>query len=270
VISLKEILKFISQVPLLRVIGKLTYKRIFLRSGRGRFYGVFNTVEEAKSFMADSKPTSYADVDLTETNIESFMSMHLFDYPVMAHLMMGLSEIKHLIDFGGHIGVKYYVYQRYIPSLKEVNWKVIDVPFCVERGLREASRRNVKNLSFCTDLSEATNCDALLVSGSIQYVGKPLGDLLDSMKNLPQTIIFNKLPLHGGPDFYTIENFGKAKVIYHIFNKDNFEAQLRSRHYSKADEWVIESRDIFIPFFNNQLIKFSMEGQVWKRKNVLS
>ncbi len=181
------------------------------------------------------------------------MQIHLFDYPVILNLLMVRNQIKSLIDFGGHIGVKYYAYKRLLPNINELIWKVVDVPFCVERGRKEASQRGATNLSFSSDILEAGECDLLLISGALQYVTPSIGELLDSMVCFPRLIIINKLPVHFGPDYYTIENFGKAKIPYRIFNKNQFDSQLILRDYNKIDTWTIPSREISIPFYREEV-----------------
>jgi putative methyltransferase (TIGR04325 family) len=196
------------------------------------------------------------------------MKIHLFDYPVILYILM-LSQIKTIIDFGGHIGVKYYAYKRLLPNIHELVWKVVDVPFCVERGRNEASKMGETHLIFTSDISTAGECDLLLISGTLQYVTPSIGELLDSMEILPQFIIINKLPVHLGPDLYTVENFGKAKIPYRIFNRNRLDIELFDRNYSKIDTWTIPSRNIIIPFYEKELDKFAMEGQVWKKADII-
>jgi putative methyltransferase (TIGR04325 family) len=258
-----KIPRIILDIPILYRIGRFCYGKLFLIRARGRFHGVFDSLDEAKKCIGPERPCSYGDIDLSGVNIDSFMQIHLFDYPVILNLLMAGNQIKSLIDFGGHIGVKYYAYKRLVPNIHELKWKVVDVPFCVERGRREASQRGAANLSFSSKLLEAGGCDLLLISGALQYVTPSIGELLDSMVCLPRFIIINKLPVHFGPDYYTIENFGKAKIPYRIFNKNKFDSQLLLRAYSKVDTWTIPSREISIPFYEKKLDKFVMEGQVW-------
>jgi putative methyltransferase (TIGR04325 family) len=264
-----KIPKLILNTPILCQLGQFCYGKLFFYGARGRFYGIFNSLEEAKELISSGCPSSYADTDLTDVNIDSFSQIHLFDYPVMLRLLMAINQAKHLIDFGGHIGVKYYAYKRLLPDIQDLIWKVVDVPFCVERGRREALQRGATNLSFSSDISEAGDCDLLLISGTLQYVTPSIGDLLDSMACLPRFIIINKLPLHFGSDCYTIENFGNAKIPYRIFNKDKFDLQLLNRAYNKVDTWTIPSREISIPFHEKKLDKFVMEGQVWEKNRNL-
>lgn len=223
-----------------------------------------------KKCIGPNRPCSYEEIDLTEVNISSFMQIHLFDYPVILNLLMVRDRVKSLIDFGGHIGVKYYAYKRLIPNIDDLIWKVVDVPFCVERGRMEASRRGATNLSFSSSMLEAGESDVLLISGALQYVMTSIGDLLDSMASFPRLIIINKLPVHFGPDCFTIENFGKAKIPYRIFNKTGFDQNLLSKDFIKIDAWTIPSREISIPFYENRLDKFVMEGQVWENRKSLS
>ena len=265
-----KITQLIINIPLLHQLCRFCYRKLFFNKSRGRFYGVFNSLEEAKKCIGSERPSSYGDIDLTEVNMDIFMEIHLFDYPVILNLLMMRSHIKSLIDFGGHIGVKYYAYKRLLPNIDELNWKVVDVPFCVERGRKEALRRGAFNLSFSSNMSEAGDCDVLLISGSLQYVTESIGGILDSMVHFPRLIIINKLPVHLGPESYTIENFGKAKIPYRIFNKKEFDEDLLSKNFIRIDTWTIPSRSISIPLYEARLDNFAMEGQVWENSKYRS
>ncbi len=261
-----KIPKLINNISILHHIGRFCYGRLFFNRDRGRFCGLFHSFHEAKKCIGPEHPSGYEEADLTEVNLHSFMQTHLFDYPVMLHLLKLKNQIKSVIDFGGHIGVKYYAYKPNITDIHELHWKVVDVPFCVDRGRKEAAQRGVTNLSFSSDFSEAGECDLLLISGALQYVTPSIGELLDSMVRPPRFIIINKLPVHFGPDCYTIENFGKTKIPYRIFNKDEFNSQLHLRGYINEDAWTIPSREISIPFHEKKLDRFAMEGHFWKMK----
>ena len=261
-----KIPEFILKTSLLHQLGRFLYGKVFFIGNRGRFYGFFHSYDEARKHIGLESPSSYEDTDLTEVNLHSFMQTHLFDYPVMLNLLKLGNQIKSVIDFGGHIGVKYYAYESHVTDIHKLHWKVVDVPFCVNRGRKEAAQRGVTNLSFSSDISEAGECDLLLISGALQYVTLSIGELLDSMTRLPRFIIMNKLPVHFGPDCYTIENFGKTKIPYRLFNKNEFNSQLHLRGYINEDAWTIPSREISIPFHEKMLDQFTMEGHFWKMK----
>jgi putative methyltransferase (TIGR04325 family) len=259
-----KIPQLILNVPILYRICRFCYGWVFFNMSRGRFYGVFDSLEEAKKRIGHDHPSSYGDIDLTEINMDSFMEIHKFDYPVILNLLKVRNQFKSLIDFGGHIGVKYYAYKQLVPNMHELIWKVVDVPFCVERGRKEALRRGAANLLFSSNVLEAGECDILLISGALQYVTESIGEILDSMVRFPSLIIINKLPVHLGPEIYTIENFGKAKIPYRFFNKKGFNEKLLSKNFIKIDTWTIPSRNISIPFYETRLDKFAMEGEVWE------
>jgi putative methyltransferase (TIGR04325 family) len=261
-----KIPQLILNTPILYRICLFCYGKLFFNRARGRFYGIFNSLAEAKKCIGPGRPNSYGAVELTENDIDSYMQIHLFDYPVIMNLLMMKNQIKSLIDFGGHIGVKYYAYKRLIPNIDEIIWKVVDFQSCIERGRIEALRRGAKNLFFQSNILEAGESDVLLISGAIQYVTTSIGDLLDSMACFPRFIIINKLPVHFGPDYYTIENFGNTKIPYRIYNNIGFDAQLFSRNFIKLDTWTIPSRKISIPFYEKMLDRFAMEGQVWENR----
>jgi|WetSurMetagenome_2_1015567.scaffolds.fasta_scaffold32673_3 putative methyltransferase (TIGR04325 family) len=254
-----------SRVPGIIHFRRFYYKTRFFYGSGGyvRFWEAFDTAEAAKKSLGPDCPSSYEDADLTEINRESFMQTHLFDYPVMYWLQKLHGQYDSLIDFGGHIGVKFYAYQNFLPFLKKTDWMVVEVPFAVEWGRREAAERGAANLTF-SDCLNGKECDLLFISGAIQYASQPIGELLDSMGSFPRFILLNKAPLHLGPDLYTLENFGSAKIVYRIFNRHNFDEQMHSRGFRKIDTWTIPSRHFTIPCAEEQVKQMEMQGQVWE------
>ena len=259
-----ELLKVVRNLPFIYHSLRFCYKKAFDLGVGGRFYGVFKSHHQALDHLGPNIPRSYEDIDLSDIHVQSFQEMHLFDYPIIFWLMKLNGNFQSLIDLGGHIGVKYYAYSSQMPSLKKIKWNVIDVPHMLKRGRIIASERQAENLKFSEDISLVEHAEILFISGTLQYLDTTIGEILAKIDKLPAYVLLNKVPLHNGPNLWTIENFGRAKIPYGISNRDEFKEIMRNRNYRLTDSWSIKSRSISIPFYENKLDGFAMTGQVWE------
>ena len=62
-------------------------------------------------------------------------SIRVSDYPMVHWLSQLLAEGRHRIfDLGGHIGVTYYGFRRYLSYPNTLEWRVHDVPSVIDAG----------------------------------------------------------------------------------------------------------------------------------------
>lgn len=254
-------------LPLVFHLRKLKYKIEFDFGSTARFFGVFGSYRKAFDNVSGNTFRSYADTDLSDINRHSFQQMHLFDYPILYWLVKVFGEYKSVIDLGGHVGVKFYAYQEQFPELKDIKWQVIEVPSMIKKGQEIAEHRGVRNICFMEDINCAQPAEILFISGALQYLEVSLDQIFEMITVKPEYVFLNKLPLHDGQDLWTLENFGKAKIPYGIFNRSAFHSIMEHRGYTLRSKWTIDSRSISIPFHEKVLENFVMEGHVWQLQN---
>ena len=97
-----------------------------------------------------------------------------YDYPVLFWLKPLLADRLSIFDLGGHVGVHYYAYRRYLEYPKDLRWQVCEMPAVIAAG--EAIRRDedAPGLSFTTEFRDADGADVMLAAGVVQYLERSL------------------------------------------------------------------------------------------------
>jgi putative methyltransferase (TIGR04325 family) len=161
------------------------------------------------------------------------------DYPAMFWLERAFAAgARRVLDVGGHVGIAYYAYQRYVPFPPDVAWQVLDVPAVVAAG-REFAQENdpARRLRFIDSFAAADACDLLFASGSLQYLEPTLAELLATMAKPPARVIVNLLPLHASTSFFTVQGIPSATSPYRITREGEFLADMRALGYKVLDRW---------------------------------
>jgi putative methyltransferase (TIGR04325 family) len=213
------------------------YRR--LRPENLRFRGAFASHDEALRNVRPHKLRGYDNDDVSEVSKTLMQQVPLWDYPILYWLRRISGEVIHLVDAGGHIGVKYRAFGPYL-DLQRIHWIIYDVPAQVRAG-RQQARPSDRTLTFVDQIEDAPAADVLLASGLMPYLDRPLPELVRCMRRLPQYILLNKVVTRDGPTVVTLENFGIAEVPYHIRDAREVPQALDSLGYDIVDRWTIDS-----------------------------
>jgi putative methyltransferase (TIGR04325 family) len=163
-------------------------------------------------------------------------------------------------DFGGHIGVKYRAYRQVIEFPSEMRWQVVEVPAII----REAKRRMTpeeRSLQFFERMEDTEACDVLLCSGSLQYTGLSVEQLVSRMPKRPGTIILNKMPVSRKEAFFTVERYVKS-LAYRIYGPNDLDDGRSRMGYTLTARWTIPHRDIVV-LHSKRAELVEMVGEVW-------
>lgn len=177
-----------------------------------------------------------------------------FDYPIMFWLQKLLPDCRLLFDFGGHVGISYFGYRRYLQYPPGLTWLIYDVDAVVTLGERIAREERAVNLRFTTSLAELSKADVLLAAGSLQFIEDPLA-LLASAPRLPRHLLINKVPVRTLPAAATLHNMGSALCAYHLFNRRAFVQGILALGYELVDEWPNPDLGLRIPFFPEHSVR---------------
>jgi putative methyltransferase (TIGR04325 family) len=243
-----------------RLINQPLYKRRFSTDCYGCFWEVFETFEDAIAAAPKTKSVGYDNPDLAQEYVQMIATenwegssrlIHTYDYPILFWLNTLLNNEQvtpSIFDFGGNIGVHFYSYSKYIQFPDSLKWTVGDLPNIVEAGkdFLEQSQ-NQTPLSFTSDFSQIDGHKILLASGSLQYV-KNFADLLKTLRQKPEHLLINRLPLYDGDQFVTLQNGGKVFYPQYVFNKAAFVESLQSLSYELVDSWEDRQTACMIPF----------------------
>lgn len=237
----------------LSYVVDLEYNRRFER-WPGSYRGVFNSFAEARA----SAPTNKIGFDHAElTNLYDSRIGKAFpsDYPILFWLARLLPELRSVFDWGGHIGVSYYSYAKYLNFSDQLRWCIGDVPQIIRAGAELARARGATALSFTQDIADADGFDLLLANGSLQYVETPFAESLSALRQRPRHLLINKLPVYGGPAFVTLENTIHSYNPYRVGNRAAFVDSVVSQGYSLADEWQTPDVTCHIPLHRERSIE---------------
>ena len=235
--------------PVFRQVLQPFYERGFAGNNYGSFRGVYSSFKQAEHAAPRTKPLGFATEDYAKEFADRHSRIFSFDYPVLFWLAPFLRTGIKLFDYGGHCGTHFYAYERYVDYSPGLRWVVCDLPEIVTVGAHIAEERNKKQLTFTTRFEDADGSDVLLAAGSLQYVeSPPIAVALGCLKSRPQHILINKISLHEGPAFVTLQNGGIAYHPMHVFNRKEFVDTISAVGYELVDDWAVPSHSGRIPF----------------------
>lgn len=213
------------------------------------FRGVYNNFQEAIDSAPSTKGIGYDHPEPASFYLDRIEQIFASDYPVLFWLGSLLKPGCKVFDLGGHIGVGFYAYQKYLDYPEGLRWLVCDVEEVIITGKMLAERKRDPRIAFTTNYAEADGHDVLFASGSLQYIEKSLAALLEPLSMKPAHLIINLLPVHDGKPFVTLNNIGAVFCPYHVFNKAELIASMRALGYECVDIWKNEEKRCAIPFY---------------------
>jgi putative methyltransferase (TIGR04325 family) len=214
-----------------------------------KYRGVYLSFEEARAAMPRNMRLGYDHEEIAGI-YESYANVVLAsDYPAILCLQEALQRGSRVFDFGGNVGISFYAWQKYLNYPRDIQWVVCDLLSVIQRGERLAFQRQEKRVSFTTQFEDADGFDFLLMSGCLQYVEPRAHELLGRLKDLPQHIVVNRIPLHDSRECVTLQNIQWMASPYHVFHRERFISEMQNLGYSLVDAWVDAQLDCWIPFY---------------------
>lgn len=122
-----------------------------------------------------------------------------YSFPVLAALLWLAQQNNgrlHVVDFGGSLGSSYFQYRRFLNTIPELRWAVVEQPHYVECGQREFAD---KNLGFHPTIESALQTmrpDVLLASSVLQYLPDPHGTLRQMSQHNFAHILLDRTAFH--------------------------------------------------------------------------
>jgi len=145
-----------------------SYERYFASSdGYAANRGVYRSFAEASLSAPRAAKIGFDHDALVDEFSDRAGRIFPYDYPALFWLRPALLDAKRVFDIGGHIGVHYYAYERYLRYSPDLIWQICEVPAIVKAGAEQARRRGISNLIFTSSLDDVDGTDILLASGSI-------------------------------------------------------------------------------------------------------
>lgn len=213
------------------------------------FRGVFETFSAAEASAPTTRLLGSDNSAAEGMYMDRTRKTYPTDYPVMFWLQKLIAEgCSQFYDLGGHIGVSYYAYRRYLNYPATLKSTVHDVPAVIEQGRRVAAEKDRDGyLSFSDHFQDADGIDLLMAQGSLQYLPDTLPDQLKKLAVPPRHIILNLALLHDRLSYFTLQSAGAAFYPYRITAIFEFVKSFEALGY-KMEHWNNPDKSCPIPF----------------------
>ncbi len=218
---------------------KMRFDERFAKDRNANYYhGIYPSFEAAAAGAPPTKHIGYDNPEST-TLYDDMTEPLLKDYPAMFWLERSFGQNMHSVfDLGGHVGFKYYAFDRIIRYPEQLRWSVCDVAAVVSRGQNLARRRDSRGaLRFTIAPVDMQDCDVLYASGSLQYLPQTLAEILRQCKAMPSRLVINSTALHPERSFVTLNSIGTAFCPYRVQKEADFIKDLDSLGYTVRDRW---------------------------------
>ncbi|HRC56644.1 MAG: methyltransferase, TIGR04325 family [Myxococcales bacterium] len=238
------------RLPLVGQVLEADYARSFARRPPNRFRGVYATFAEAEASVPGGERLGYDHAELAGMYRHRMEKACQSDYAVLFWLrkILDAKPASFVFDLGGHVGVSYHGWRKYLDYKPGLRWLVEDVPAIIKVGAELAAERDSPGLAFTSDLGDSRGCDVFLAAGSLQYVEESLPSILVRSGPLPRHLILNKMPVYDGETFYTVQSTGRAFHAYRIYSRAELVGSVTSLGYSLVDDWENREQHCEIPF----------------------
>jgi putative methyltransferase (TIGR04325 family) len=248
---LRRLTEGLADAPGIRQLRLGRYERMFARNVHANlFRGVYESYEEALRSAPTGRHLGYDNPGSAKLYERLIHRIAAYDYPVLLWLQRLFDErAKRVFDFGGHVGIAYYSYRKYIRYPLDLRWTVYDLPAVVAEGIARASQQDSdRQLSFTQRFVDGSGSDVMLASGSLQYLPTSFGDMLAKLTSPPRHILVNQLPVHPKSSYFTLNSIGTAFCPYHVFAERAFVDELRRAGYELEDRWDNPGKRCDIPY----------------------
>ncbi len=136
-----------------------------------------------------------------------------YNFPLLSGLMWIAAQNKgklNVLDFGGSLGSSYFQNKKFLDSLAEVKWCVVEQANFVKTGLEQFEDDRLKFYYHIDDCIKKHEIHVILLSSVLQYLEKPY-ELLDEikLKNIKYVII-DRTGFIKGSDRITIQKVHPA------------------------------------------------------------
>jgi len=236
------------RIPVLSQFLAWDYAREFAQRPMNKFRGVYGSFAEAERAIPAGERIGYDHVELVTLYRHRIEKACQSDYGPLYWLRGIVDPHTFIFDLGGHVGVSYYGWSRYLGYPPGLRWLVYDLPAIVRGGVELASQRESSGLAFTSNLEDGRDCNVFLAAGSLQYLDISLPAIFAAVGCRPKHLIVNKVPLYDGKTFVTVQSTGRAFHPYRIFNRDEFVSGITALGYRAVDDWVNREQHCEIPF----------------------
>ncbi len=132
----------------LRQLRRWRYERRFWRSNGVLFKGVYRSFAEALRDVPPGQIIGWDHAQPAGMFRDLFDRINPRDYPVLFWLRSIWMGRLTIFDYGGHVGVKRYAFEKYLPFDAEKFWAVCDVPAVTAAGTQLARKGDAQSFVY--------------------------------------------------------------------------------------------------------------------------
>jgi len=246
---LHRLIDRLAAAPPLRQLLRRRYEQRFPTLGHA-FHGVYESFEAAAAAVPPSRPGSYDN----EASAGMYVGWHEVtdhDYPALYWLSDAVRDLgaARVVDLGGSTGIKFRAFGPVLGLSEAARWLVVDVDAVAALGRRLAIEEGIADrLAFTSEWRDASGCDVLLASGSLQYLPRSLGELLAELDATPGRVVVNTTPIHETRSFFTLNSIGTAVCPYRVTARDELIEQVCGAGYVLRDSWRNPAKELRLPY----------------------
>jgi putative methyltransferase (TIGR04325 family) len=197
--------------------------RHLLRQGRGsiRFTGDYKSWEDAQK-----NSTGYSSPEILEKTRAAVLKVKAgqaeferdsvaFDrpqheFPLLAGLLRAAAAANgclSVLDFGGSLGSTYFQSRKFLSTVKDLHWSVVDQPAQVACGQKEFATSQLHFYPSIADFLAEQQPNVVLLSNAIQYLPRPYAFLEEIAQLKIPCFIVERIPFScAGRDRLTVQH----------------------------------------------------------------
>jgi putative methyltransferase (TIGR04325 family) len=152
-----------------------------------------------------------------------------YSFPLLAGLMWIAARNKgcnNILDFGGSLGSSYFQNRKFLESLADINWCIVEQPALVKCGIDDFQNGNLHFFYSVQDCINTYNINVCVLSSVLQYLEKPYEKLDEIIATGVRFIIIDRTPFVKGKNRITIQKVHpaiyKAKYPCWFFDESEF------------------------------------------------
>jgi putative methyltransferase (TIGR04325 family) len=132
-----------------------------------------------------------------------------YSWPLLASLMWIAARTSgrlNVLDFGGALGSTFFQNRRFLQSLAEVRWNIVEQPQFVEAGRRHFAGDQLRFYGSVDECFDESAPSILLLSSVLQYLERPY-DVIDDISRRFRFVLVDLTPVHDEErDRLTVQN----------------------------------------------------------------